>query len=53
MKVSIITINWNNKIGLEQTINSVLSQTFTDYEFIVIDGASTDGSDDVIEANKD
>lgn len=53
MKVSIVTINWNNKVGLEKTINSVLSQTFTDYEFIVIDGASTDGSDDVIEANKD
>lgn len=53
MKVSIITINWNNKIGLEQTINSVLSQTFIDYEFIVIDGGSNDGGVDVIEANKD
>lgn len=52
MKVSIVTINWNNKIGLEQTIHSVLSQTFTDYEFIVIDGASTDGSAEVIQKNK-
>lgn len=53
MKVSVVTINWNNKAGLEQTINSVLSQNFTDYEFLVIDGASTDGSVEVIKANKD
>lgn len=53
MKVSIITINRNNKIGLEQTINSVLCQTFTDYEFIIIDGASTDGSVEVIQNNKE
>ncbi len=53
MKVSIITINWNNKLGLEQTIQSVLSQTFSDYEFIIIDGASTDGSVSIIQENKD
>lgn len=53
MKVSIITINWNNKIGLEQTVKSVLTQSFTDYEFIVIDGGSTDGSVDVINQNQD
>lgn len=49
MKFSIITINLNNKVGLEKTIKSVLSQTFKDYEFIIIDGNSTDGSKDVIE----
>jgi len=48
MKVSIITINYNNKCGLEKTINSVVRQTFRDYEFIVIDGGSTDGSKEII-----
>jgi len=43
-KLSIITINLNNKAGLEKTIESVVSQTYTDYEFIVIDGGSTVGS---------
>lgn len=49
MKYSIITINYNNKDGLHYTIKSIISQTYTDYEFIVIDGGSTDGSIDVIE----
>lgn len=48
MKLSIITINFNDADGLERTIKSVISQTFNDYEFIVIDGGSTDGSVDVI-----
>lgn len=48
MKYSIITINYNDKDGLEKTIKSVISQTYTDYEFIVIDGGSCDGSKDVI-----
>lgn len=52
-KISIITINLNNKEGLEKSIKSVLCQTFLDYEFIVIDGASTDGSVNVIEKYKD
>jgi len=47
-KFSIITINLNNKDGLKKTIESVVNQTFHDYEYIVIDGASTDGSVDVI-----
>lgn len=47
-KISIITINYNNAIGLEKTILSVLNQTIQDFEFIVIDGNSTDGSKDVI-----
>lgn len=49
MKLSIITINFNNRDGLQQTINSVVKQTFTDFEWIVIDGGSTDGSLDLIE----
>jgi glycosyltransferase involved in cell wall biosynthesis len=47
-KLSVITINFNNKDGLEKTIRSVIAQTFTDYEYIVIDGGSTDGSVDII-----
>lgn len=52
MKLSIVTINYNNLEGLRDTINSVLSQTFHDYEWIIIDGGSTDGSKDLIEQNK-
>lgn len=48
MKYSIITINFNNCIGLRRTIESVISQTYKDYEYIIIDGGSTDGSVDVI-----
>lgn len=53
MKLSIITINFNNRKGLQKTINSVISQTFTDYEWIVIDGGSTDGSKELIEQYAD
>lgn len=48
MKYSIITINYNNVEGLSQTIKSIVSQTFIDYEFIIIDGGSTDGSVELI-----
>jgi len=48
MKLSIITINFNNAEGLRKTIDSVVSQTFTDFEYIIIDGGSTDGSVDII-----
>ena len=49
MKFSIITINLNNKDGLQKTIDSVLCQTWKDYEWIIIDGGSTDGSKELIE----
>jgi glycosyltransferase involved in cell wall biosynthesis len=52
-KLSIITINYNNDKGLKKTIESALSQTFTDYEYIIIDGGSTDESVDIIKANAD
>lgn len=48
MKYSIITVNYNNKEGLRKTIESVIHQTFRDFEFLVIDGGSTDGSVDVL-----
>jgi len=48
MKFSIITINYNEGEGLQKTIISVLEQTCKDYEYIVIDGGSSDGSVDII-----
>lgn len=53
MKLSIITINLNNADGLRKTIESVVSQTFNDYEYIVIDGASTDNSINIIKEYED
>lgn len=53
MKLSIITINFNDRDGLEKTIQSVINQTFQDFEYIVVDGASTDGSVDVIKKYSD
>lgn len=47
-KLSIITINHNNRSGLRNTIESVVNQTSRNYEYIVIDGGSTDGSVEVI-----
>lgn len=49
MLISVVTINYNNASGLEETIKSVTSQTFGDFEYIVIDGGSTDGSKQIIE----
>lgn len=48
MILSIITINYNNAAGLEKTMRSVLSQTYADFEYVVIDGGSKDGSVNVI-----
>ena len=48
MKYSIITINYNNCNGLRRTIESVINQTYKDFEYIIIDGGSTDGSVDII-----
>ena len=53
MRYSIITVNYNNKEGLRQTIESVIHQTFQDFEFIVIDGGSIDGSADVLKEYDD
>lgn len=49
MKLSIITINYNNLEGLKKTVDSVLSQTWRDFEWIIVDGGSTDGSKEYIE----
>ena len=53
MKLSIITVNLNNREGLQKTIDSVVTQTFKDFEWIVIDGGSTDGSKELIEQYAD
>jgi glycosyltransferase involved in cell wall biosynthesis len=48
LKLSIITVNKNNASGLEKTIQSVISQVFTDFEYIIIDGNSTDKSAEIL-----
>lgn len=48
MKISIITACYNSSKYIEQTILSVLNQTYLDIEYIVIDGASSDGTVDII-----
>lgn len=50
MKLSIITINYNNVEGLRKTLESVAAQTYRDFEHIIVDGGSTDGSVEIIEA---
>ena len=49
MKLSILTINYNNCSGLQRTIESIINQSWKDFEWIVIDGGSNDGSKKLIE----
>lgn len=51
MKLSIITINYNNLEGLRLTMQSVLGQQCRQFEYIVIDGASTDGSAEFVRSH--
>ena len=51
MTLSIITVNLNNATGLQRTMESILAQTCKDYEWIVIDGGSTDGSVELLRNN--
>lgn len=48
MKISIITSVYNNRDTISDAIESVLSQTYPNIEYIVIDGASRDGTIDII-----
>ena len=50
MKISIITVVHNNVATINDAINSVLSQTYKNIEYIVIDGASTDGTVGVVQS---
>ncbi len=52
-KISIITISYNNREGLDKTIRSVVSQNFQNFEYLVIDGGSNDGSKEVIKKYED
>ena len=52
MLLSIITINFNNRKGLSNTFNSVFGQTSANFEYLVVDGGSTDGSVSIIEEHK-
>ena len=52
-KVSIITITYNNLDGLKKTRESIISQTYGDYEWIVIDGGSTDGTKEFLQEHAD
>ena len=53
MKFSIITVCYNSAVTIEDTIQSVLNQTFTDFEYIVVDGGSKDGTVAILEKYKD
>lgn len=48
MKLSIITITLNNREGFLRTVESIVGQTFRNFEFIVVDGGSSDGSVEII-----
>ena len=52
-KLSIITINYNNLEGLQRTVESVVNQTWQEFEYIIIDGGSTDGSVEYIESQNE
>lgn len=53
IKLSIITINLDNEAGLDKTIKSVIAQKYFNFEYIVIDGCSRDGSVKIIQSNED
>jgi glycosyltransferase involved in cell wall biosynthesis len=53
MKVSIITVVWNGEKTIKDAIDSVLTQTYEDIEYIVIDGLSTDGTVELVKSYGD
>jgi glycosyltransferase len=53
MKVSIITVVYNNVKTIRSAINSVLSQSYNEIEYIIVDGASTDGTLEIINEYRD
>lgn len=48
MKISIITVVWNNAKTIKDAIDSVLSQTYKNIEYIIVDGGSTDGTVEIV-----
>lgn len=51
-QISIITINYNDTQGLKKTMESVFTQTFSDYEYIIIDGEVPIQANNIYPANK-
>ena len=51
-KISIITVVFNSVNYIEETINSVINQTYSNIEYIIIDGSSTDGTKELINKYK-
>ena len=50
MKVSIITATYNSAATLRDTLDSVLAQTYQDIEYIIVDGLSADGTQEIVKA---
>lgn len=49
MRISVVTIAWNDRAGVQKTVESVRSQTWADIEHIVVDGGSSDGTREYLE----
>lgn len=53
MKISIITVCYNSESTIRDTIESILAQTYSDIEYIIVDGASSDGTMAIVDEYKD